>query len=93
MEMTLADKKKLVAELAPYFVEEFRKNSEMIIHGANKAVKMPVRIIDSGKISTATHMDLEKAEAAIDSATTLEEMRVAVKDMTTIFRTILIGRK
>ncbi|MBI9109916.1 hypothetical protein [Maridesulfovibrio ferrireducens] len=91
--LSLEDKKKLAADLLPFFVQQLHANPEMILPGTEKSVKVQVRIVDSGKISTGTHDELAAAEAALDDATTIAGLKAAVKTVIGIFRVILMGRK
>ncbi len=89
--MSLKEKRLLAAELAPFVLEQFRDNSEMIIPGLNKAVKIKTRTIDTGLISGDTHTAFEEAETAMNNAATFDELKAATQDVTGIVRTILMG--
>ncbi len=90
--MTLDEKKRLAAELAPHILGEFRGTSEMIIPGSEKSVRVKTRTIDTGLISTETHTAFAAAETAIGNASTFEELKAASQDMAGIVRTILMGK-
>ncbi|CCO22226.1 hypothetical protein [Maridesulfovibrio hydrothermalis] len=91
--MSLDDKRRLAAELAPFILEQFRNNSEMIIPGTKKAVKIKTRTIDTGLISSDTHNAFNEAERVMNSAATFDELKAATQDATAIFRAILMGHK
>lgn len=91
--MSLEEKQRLAAELAPHILSEFRGTSEMIIPGSQKAVKVSIRLLDSGKISSHTHDELEAAEAALDSATTIAALKVAVKAVIKVFKMVIMGKQ
>ncbi|WP_031485575.1 hypothetical protein [Maridesulfovibrio frigidus] len=90
-DMTVADKKILAAELAPFILDEIGNSSEIILPGADRAVKVQVRLIDSGKISTGTHNELAEAKAAYEAATNVETRKDALKSIIEIFTVILMG--
>ncbi|WP_319778451.1 hypothetical protein [Maridesulfovibrio sp.] len=89
--LTLEKKKLLAAELAPLILGEFRATSEMIIPGAEKAVKVKTRAIDTGLISADTRTAFANAETEISNASNFEELKAASQDMAGIVRTILMG--
>ncbi len=91
--MSLEEKRLLAAELAPFILEQFRDNSEIIIPGAEKSRKVKTRTIDTGLISADTHNAFADAEAAMNAAATFEELKAATQDATAIFRTILMGNE
>ncbi|SME96369.1 hypothetical protein [Desulfovibrio gilichinskyi] len=91
-DMTIAEKKRLAAELAPFILNELGNSSEIILPGTEKSVKLSVRLIDSGKISNQTRSALDAAEAAYEAATNVETRKSALKNIFGIFRIILMGR-
>lgn len=91
--LSLTDKRKLAADLTPFIVEQIHNNPDMILPGMDRTVKVAVRVVDSGKISSSTHDELAAAEAALDAATTIAAVKVAVKAVIKIFKAIIMGRK
>ncbi|HAS87822.1 MAG TPA: hypothetical protein DCS48_00705 [Desulfovibrio sp.] len=91
--MTHAEKIKAAADLAPYIVAEMHDNPTMIKPGTGVVVKTSIRIVDSGKISSHTHEELAAAEAALDSATTIAALKVAVKAVIKVFKMVIMGKK
>ncbi len=92
-DMTVAEKKKLAAELAPFILDELGKSTEIILPGADRAVKVKVRLIDSGKISTGTHNELAEAMVAYEAATNSATRKDALKSIIEIFTVILMGHQ
>ncbi|GEM_PF-5959386 len=90
--MTHAEKIKAAADLAPYIVAEMHSNPTMIMPGTGVVVKSSVRIVDSGKISSHTHDELAAAEAALDAATTIAAVKIAMKAVIKVFKMVIMGK-
>ena len=90
-DMTHAEKNALVAELMPHFVEQLMKTDLVITNDGEKAVKLPVRFLNSYQISTESRGDLDTAIAEADSATTIAALKVAVKNGLNAFKRIAVG--
>lgn len=89
--MTFEEKDALVTELMPFFVKKLMNTTEVITNNGERAVKIPVRFINSNQVSTHSREELNGAIEDANSATEFDELKVATVRGLRRLEVILVG--